>query len=95
MGDERHDFTKGLLIGTLIGGFIGAILGMLYAPRSGEETREEMASRTRKIADQFRDECGKALQKSKASYESLIHQLKEQESNVGKRIERLLKKVGG
>ena len=95
MSDERNDFTKGILIGTLIGGLIGAVLGILYAPKSGAETREEMAERTRKIADQFRDECGKALQKSKTSYESLIHQLKEQEFNVGKRIERLLKKVGG
>jgi gas vesicle protein len=94
MSDERCDFTKGLLIGTLMGALIGAVLGILYAPKSGGETREEMAARTREIADLFRDECGKALQKSKASYESVIHQLKEQESNVGKRIERLLKKVG-
>jgi len=94
MSDERSDFTRKFLIGTLIGGLIGAVLGILYAPKSGKETREEVAARTRQIADQFREECGKALQKSKASQESLINRLKEQESSVVKRIERLLKKAG-
>ena len=94
MHDERQGFTRGLLIGTLIGGLVGTVLGILYAPRSGEETREEMAARTRKIADQFRDECVKALQKSRASYESRTNQLKEQESGIIRKIERLLKKAG-
>jgi gas vesicle protein len=78
MSGERNDFTRKLLIGTLIGGLIGVVLGILYAPKGGKETREEVAARTRQIADQFMKECGKALQKSKASYESLLNQLKEQ-----------------
>ena len=95
MNDERQGFAKGLLVGTLIGGLIGTVLGILYAPRRGGEIREQMAVRTRKIADQFGDECARALQKSRASYESRINQLKEQESGIIRRIERLLKKVGG
>jgi gas vesicle protein len=94
MNDERQGFAKGLLIGTLIGGLIGTVLGILYAPRRGGETRDEMAARTRKIADQFGEECVKALQKSRASCESRINQLKEQESGIIRKIERLLKKVG-
>lgn len=94
MNDERQGFTKGLLMGTLIGGLIGAVLGILYAPRRGEETREEIAARTRNIADQFRSECVKALQKSRASYENRINQLREQESGIIRKIERLLKRAG-
>jgi gas vesicle protein len=94
MNDERQGFTKGLLIGTLIGGLIGTVLGILYAPRRGEESREAIAARTRQIADQFGNECAKALQKSRATYESRINQLKEQESGIIRKIERLLKKAG-
>jgi gas vesicle protein len=35
----------------MIGGFIGAALGMLFAPKSGEETRAFLASRAREGAD--------------------------------------------
>ncbi len=94
MNDERQGFTKGLLMGTLIGGLVGAVLGVLYAPRRGEETREEIEASTRNIADQFRSECVKALRKSRASYENRINQLREQESGIIRKIERLLKRAG-
>ena len=35
----------------MIGGFIGATLGMLFATKSGEETRAYLASRAREGAD--------------------------------------------
>jgi gas vesicle protein len=48
------DCAKGLIIG----GLIGAALGILYAPKSGKETREEICKST-----------GDALEKAKKSYE--------------------------
>ena len=38
------DFVAGILVGALIGG----ALGLLFAPESGEETRELMAEKARK-----------------------------------------------
>ncbi|HOD34442.1 MAG TPA: YtxH domain-containing protein [Syntrophales bacterium] len=95
MNEERRGFTKGFLVGTLAGGLIGALLVILYAPGRGEETREEIAARTRNIADRFRSECLKALDKRRASYESRIDRLSEQGSGIIGKIERLLKKAGG
>ena len=48
------DCVKGLMIG----GLIGAALGILYAPKSGKETREEICRST-----------GEALEKAKECYE--------------------------
>ena len=42
MSDNRgSDFIKGLFIG----GLMGAVLGILYAPKSGKETREDIAQK--------------------------------------------------
>ncbi|HPC73841.1 MAG TPA: YtxH domain-containing protein [Syntrophales bacterium] len=93
MNEERHDFAKGLLIGTLIGGLIGAVAALLYAPKGGAETREALAEKAKDIADTFKNECGKALDKSRKTYESLMRRLKEQEEDIIRRTDRIMKKM--
>ena len=39
---KRSDFIGGLIIG----GLVGAVIGILYAPKSGKETREEIGRKT-------------------------------------------------
>jgi gas vesicle protein len=41
------DCIKGLLVG----GLIGAVLGILYAPRSGRETREDILNSTEELLE--------------------------------------------
>jgi gas vesicle protein len=41
------DFMAGILVGVLIGG----ALGLLFAPEPGEETRELVADKARKLKD--------------------------------------------
>ena len=41
------DFMGGILVGVLIGG----ALGLLFAPEPGEETRELVAEKARKLKD--------------------------------------------
>lgn len=36
--------------GLLVGGIIGAILGLLFAPQSGEKTREQLRGRMDELA---------------------------------------------
>jgi gas vesicle protein len=93
MNEERHDFAKGLLIGTLIGGLIGAVVALLYAPKSGAETREALAEKAKDIADTFKDECEKALDKSRKTYESLIRRLEDQEEDIVRRTGQIMKKM--
>ena len=57
-----EDCIKGFLIGSLI----GAALGILYAPKSGRETREEISRTTRDL-----------LEKTKAQYEEKRRKIEE------------------
>jgi gas vesicle protein len=78
----RDDCVKGLLIG----GLLGAVVGILYAPKSGKATRED-------IRDSAEELLGKAKRQYEDAYrkiEELAHQ--EKESIVGKK-ERLKKAV--
>ena len=46
MSDHRTDS----LLAFLLGAAVGAGVALLLAPQSGEETRKEIANRTRKLA---------------------------------------------
>ena len=64
------DCVKGLIIG----GLIGAALGILYAPRSGKETREEISHTAEEL-----------LNKTKTQYEEIckrIEKLADQEKEL-------------
>ncbi len=79
MSDEHDSGTSSILLSFLLGGLTGAALALLYAPRSGRETREylgerlrEGAERGREIKDQavargreFVDEAGDYLERRK------------------------------
>lgn len=77
-----EDCIKGLLIG----GLIGAAVGILYAPKSGTATREDI-----------RDSAEELLEKAKRQYEEAYRKIEdlahhEKESIIGKK-ERLQKAV--
>ena len=75
MSGKNGDFLKGLLIG----GLIGAIAGILYAPKSGKETREDIARTTDDLLYRTKDEYEKAIEKSKEAYEAAVKRLKDLE----------------
>ena len=54
------DCVKGLIIG----GLIGAALGILYAPKSGKETREEISHSAEEL-----------LKKTRAQYEEVCKKI--------------------
>ncbi len=70
-----EDYAKGLIIG----GLIGAALGILYAPKSGKETREEISHSAEEL-----------LKKTKAQYEEVYNKIekladREKELILGKK----------
>ncbi len=74
------DCIKGLLVG----GLIGAVVGILYAPKSGKATR-----------DDIRDSAEELLEKAKRQYEEAYRKIedlahREKESIIGRK-ERLQK----
>jgi gas vesicle protein len=57
------DNNGNLLVGFIIGALVGATLGILFAPKSGRETREDIARNTDKLLVKAKDEYKKAAEK--------------------------------
>lgn len=89
MSDRSVDFLKGLVIG----GLIGAVLGVLYAPKSGKETREDIARKTEELLVKAREEYEQTLEKSKRAYEVAVKRLKEVEISAKEKVEEVESKV--
>ena len=75
MSEGNEGFFKGLLIG----GLIGVVAGILFAPKSGKETREDIARVTDDLMYRAKDEYEEAVEKSKAAYEAAVKRLKDLE----------------
>ncbi len=73
MAENNNDLLKGLFIG----GLIGIALGVLFAPKSGKETREDIARKTSDVLDKAKEEYEKAAEKAKLIYEASLNDLKE------------------
>jgi gas vesicle protein len=87
--EERGSLLKGLIIG----GLIGAAIGILYAPKSGKETRDDIARKTEDLMTRAREEYEKAVAKSKLAYESAVKHLEELESSAKEKVEEVEAKV--
>ncbi|MBC7185430.1 MAG: YtxH domain-containing protein [Calditrichaeota bacterium] len=64
MNKEGGAFLKGFLIG----GAVGAIIALLYAPKSGKETREDIKKRT----EEFLEEADRELAELKRRAATLV-----------------------
>lgn len=89
MSDRCVNFVKGLFIG----GLFGAVLGILYAPKSGKETREDIVRKTENLLVKAREEYDQALEKSKRAYEAAVKRLKEVEISAKEKVEEVESKV--
>ena len=84
MSDSRTlEFLKGIIIG----GAIGAVVGLLYAPKSGRETREELSGKVDDMYRQARDEYEDALSKARQSYEATLQRLNDLEADARSRYD--------
>lgn len=71
MSDRIEGFIKGILIG----GLIGAAIGILYAPKSGKETREDICRKSEELMTKAKEEYEQVLDKSKKAYEAAVNRL--------------------
>ena len=60
MADDDQHTSRKLAIGALIAGAAGYIAGLLTAPKSGEETREDIVDKAGDLKDQAAEELKKA-----------------------------------
>jgi gas vesicle protein len=63
--DERNAGTSGVLLSFLLGALSGAALAILFAPRSGRETRGILGEKLRETAERGRQLGERAVEKGK------------------------------
>jgi gas vesicle protein len=70
MGKDGGDSVSTRLTYLLIGGGIGAVLALLFAPKSGQELRSDIADATRKGIDRSRETAQQLGQRAGEYYEA-------------------------
>ncbi|MBN1365868.1 MAG: YtxH domain-containing protein [Syntrophaceae bacterium] len=85
MADKESDLLKGLFIG----GLIGMVLGVLFAPKSGKETREEITRKANNFLTKAKEEYEKAAEKSKLAYEESLKYLKDLNVSVKEKADKV------
>lgn len=85
MADRDWDLVKGLVIG----GLIGAAIGILFAPKSGKETRQDLANKADELMAKAKEEYEKAAEKSKVAYDAALMRLKDVEGAAREKAEEI------
>lgn len=106
MGDDYRrdsgDSISNKLTYLLIGGGIGAILALLFAPKSGQELRGDIADATRKgidrsreAAQQLGDRAGEYYEATRGRAAELYSQAAERVSEVAQNAREAASRQGG
>lgn len=85
---ENMEKAKEVAIGTVIGIAIGAGIGILLAPKSGEETREDIISRLNKNKEELQMELKKKAEATKEWKEKLDKNIEGSIDEVKYRMDR-------
>ncbi len=91
MSDDN--FGKGILTGALIGGLIGAAIGILLAPKSGEETRQELMESAKDFAGKVQDNYDEWYDKARRSTDNLVERLREVEAMARSKADEIASKM--
>ena len=93
MDDDRDSGAASVLLAFLLGGMTGAALALLYAPRSGQETRDLLAERVRDTADRSRQIRDDVVGKGRAAMDEAVSYVDRQKHEIESRKERLASAV--
>ncbi len=88
MASDDRD-TSGLILSFMLGALSGAALAILFAPRSGRETREAIGENLRQTAERSRRLGEQAIEKTREMAEDASGYLDRQRESLERRRDRL------
>lgn len=71
--NERRDFALGLFLGSLL----GAALAILYAPRTGEETRARIRRQSEELGQRARERAGEVAVRVRQRADEVVDRVRE------------------
>ena len=77
--DYRGPGPGSILFAFLLGGAIGALIGILFAPKSGKETREVIVDKSQEYYDQGKEMYESGKQSATDGYEKARSKISKQE----------------
>jgi gas vesicle protein len=89
MSDDRDGGASGIILSFLVGGLTGAAVAILFAPRSGRETREILGERVREGAERSREIRDRATERGREILDDASEYVDRQRQNLDKRKDRL------
>jgi gas vesicle protein len=91
--DDRSGGTAGVVLSFMVGALSGAALAILFAPRSGRETREMLGEKLRETSERGRHVGEQALHKGREAAEDAARYMDRQRDALERRRERLASAV--
>ena len=89
MSQDDGANASGIILAFLMGGLAGAALAILYAPRSGKETRDLLGDRLREGTERGRDLKDRASVKGRELLEDAAEYVERQKEGIANRRDRL------
>ena len=89
----NKDHLIGFGIGFLGGAVIGGVIALLFAPKSGKETRRMIMDKTGEIVDVVKDKTEKVVDTVKEKASGVIDVFKESASEVNRKGQAAVKAI--
>lgn len=89
MSDDRNSGASSIILSFLLGGLTGASLAILFAPRSGQETRDLLGEKIRDGKERGRDLRDKAATKGREILEDASDYVDRAKEGAAQRKDRL------
>ena len=87
--DDRAGGASDVILSFLLGGLAGAALALLYAPRTGQETRDLLGERLRETAERGREMKQEVVGRGRALVDEAAGYVDKQRQTIEQRKERL------
>lgn len=85
--------ASGIVIALFSGIVIGGVLGILFAPKSGKETRKEIVDKSTEVYEKSKENLETMVEKSRDFVEKSKEKMDEAVKSVGSKVDEAKKKI--